>query len=126
MNAVEWSKKEEIVGDQALKYLKQYTTVLQPFTSSGKAELSLLNKVQEYCYDNMNFMKVFQKIVMLFYKCKFTNDFIIAVAKLNIVCLKLKHPLFNVKFSKIKNVNELFKSHLVKKCECVKYINLYL
>lgn len=68
MNAVEWSKKEEIVGDQALKYLKQYTTVLQPFTSSGKAELSLLNKVQEYCYDNMNFMKVFQKIVMLFYK----------------------------------------------------------
>lgn len=23
---------------------------------------------QEYCYDNMSFMKVFQKIVMLFYK----------------------------------------------------------
>jgi len=68
MNAVEWSKKEEIVGEQALKHLKQYGSVLQPWTSSGKAELALLNKVQEYCYDNMNFMKVFQKIIMLFYK----------------------------------------------------------
>lgn len=68
MNAVEWSKKEEIVGDQALKHLKQYGSVLQPYTTSGKAELALLNKVQEYCYDNMNFMKVFQKISMLFYK----------------------------------------------------------
>ena len=25
---------------------------------------------QEYCYDNMNFMKVFQKMVLLFYKSK--------------------------------------------------------
>ena len=26
--------------------------------------------MQEYCYDNMNFMKVFHKIVLLFYKSK--------------------------------------------------------
>jgi len=68
MNAVEWSKKEEIVGEQALKHLKTYGSVLQPWTTGGRAELALLNKVQEYCYDNMNFVKVFQKIIMLFYK----------------------------------------------------------
>lgn len=74
MNAVEWSKKEEIVGDQALKHLKQYGSVLQPFTTGGKAELALVNKVQEYCYDNMNFMKVFQKICMLFYKTDVVSE----------------------------------------------------
>ena len=35
-----------------------------------KSELHLLNKIQEYCYDNMNFIKSFNKIVLLLYKSK--------------------------------------------------------
>lgn len=38
------------------------------FSSQGQSELVLLQKVQEYCYDNIHFMKAFQKIVVLFYK----------------------------------------------------------
>lgn len=38
------------------------------FSSQGQSELALLQKVQEYCYDNIHFMKAFQKIVVLFYK----------------------------------------------------------
>lgn len=68
MKAVEWNKKEELLHDQALRHLKIYTPLLATFTSQAKSELTLLVKVQEYCYDNMSFMKVFQKIVMLFYK----------------------------------------------------------
>lgn len=68
MNAVEWNKKEELVADQALKHLKQYTSLLAALTENGRSELALLIKMQEYCYDNMNFLKVFQKIVVLFYK----------------------------------------------------------
>lgn len=70
MNAVEWNKKEELVADQALKYLKQYTPLLAALTENGRSELALMTKVQEYCYDNMNFLKVFRKIVVLFYKGK--------------------------------------------------------
>lgn len=70
MNAVEWSKKEELVADQALKHLRQYTALLAALTENGKSELTLLTKIQEYCYDNMNFLKVFQKIVILLYKSK--------------------------------------------------------
>lgn len=70
MNAVEWSKKEELVSDQALKHLRQYTALLAVLTENGKSELTLLTKIQEYCYDNMNFLKVFQKIVILFYKSR--------------------------------------------------------
>ena len=70
MGAMEWNKKEELVADQALRHLKQYTNLFAAFCVNSKTELTLIQRIQEYCYDNMNFMKVFQKIVMLFYKSK--------------------------------------------------------
>ena len=70
MNAMEWNKKDELVADQALKHLKQYTPLLGALTESGRSQLTLIIKVQEYCYDNMNFLKVFSKIVVLFYRGK--------------------------------------------------------
>ncbi len=71
---MEWNKKEELVAEQALKHLKLYTPLLADLAQSGRTELALIIKIQEYCYDNMNFMKVFQKIIVLFYKsmCIFT------------------------------------------------------
>ena len=52
---------------------QSYASVFAEFTTSGKSELILIQRVQDYCYDNMNFMKVFQKIIMLFYKGKYFN-----------------------------------------------------
>ena len=71
MAQVEWNKKEELVAEQALKHLKKYASVLACVAKSGEAELKLLVKIQDYCYDNMAFMKVFQKIIVLMYKSKF-------------------------------------------------------
>ena len=85
MASVEWNKKEELVAEQALKHLKvcsdwgratcteycvaqDYTPVFLPFCQKGTPQLTLLIKMQEFCYDNMNFLKVFHKIVLLFYK----------------------------------------------------------
>ncbi|XP_061109997.1 eIF5-mimic protein 1 isoform X2 [Conger conger] len=68
MNAVEWNKKEELVTEQALKHLKLYAPLLAVFSTQGQSELVLLQKIQEYCYDNIHFMKSFSKIVVLFYK----------------------------------------------------------
>ena len=70
MNSVEWNKKEELVADQALKHLRNYAPLLAALTSTGRSQLTLMVKIQEYCYDNMNFFKVFQKIVVLLYKSK--------------------------------------------------------
>ena len=77
MDAVEWNKKEELVAEQALKHLKLYTPLLAAFATQGRSELALLVRVQEFCFEDMNFMKVFQKIVVLFYKgfCKFVAIF---------------------------------------------------
>lgn len=71
MSLAEWNKKDELVADQALKHLQKYVPLFVAFTDNTKSEMALLLKIQEYCYDNMNFMKIFQKIILLFYKSEF-------------------------------------------------------
>ena len=60
MSLGEWNKKEELVADQALRHLRNYTQFLQAFTTSDRSELALMLRVQDWCYDNMNFMNSFQ------------------------------------------------------------------
>lgn len=48
--------------------MQAYCPLFLPFCEQGTPQLTLLLKMQEYCYDNMNFMKSFHKIVLLFYK----------------------------------------------------------
>jgi uncharacterized protein YlzI (FlbEa/FlbD family) len=74
MRAVEWNKKEELVAEQALRHLKIYTPLFKAFSSTPQAELSLLVRVQDFCYENMNFLKVFQKVVVLFYKAEVLSE----------------------------------------------------
>ncbi|XP_054712687.1 eIF5-mimic protein 2-like [Uloborus diversus] len=74
MTIVDWNKRQELVLDQAVKHLRKYTQLLSAFTSSTKAEIALLVKVQEYCYDNMAFMKVFEKILVLFYRADVLSE----------------------------------------------------
>jgi len=44
---------------------------------SGRSELALMLKVQEFCYENMNFLKSFQKIIMLLYKTEVVSEDVI-------------------------------------------------
>lgn len=77
MRQVEWNKKEELLADQALKHLKQYSPLFSTFSTTARSELALMLKVQEYCYENMNFMRVFQKIILLFYKSELITLYLI-------------------------------------------------
>ena len=79
MMAVEWNKKEDLVAEQAMKHLRIYTPLLASTAKTPKAELALMLRVQEYCYENMNFLKSFQKIIIMLYKsewiiCSFTGQ----------------------------------------------------
>ncbi|XP_037946517.1 protein krasavietz-like [Teleopsis dalmanni] len=77
MSLGEWNKKEELVTDQAVRHLRGYCPLLQAFASTDRSELALILKVQEFCYENMNFMKAFHKIVLLFYKTDVLSEEII-------------------------------------------------
>jgi len=77
MSAVEWNKKEDLLQEQALKHVKQYIPLFSAFTGSTKSEMVLCNKIQEYCYDNQNFLKCFNKIILLFYKTDVISEEVI-------------------------------------------------
>lgn len=79
MSAVEWNKKEDLVLEQALKHLKQYIPLFAAFTTAARSEMVLLNKIQEFCYDNQDFLKCFNKIVLLFYKTEVLSEEVILV-----------------------------------------------
>lgn len=68
MAAVEWNKKEDLVAEQAMKHLRAYTPLLAATAQASRVELALMLRVQEYCYENMNFLKSFQKIIIMLYK----------------------------------------------------------
>lgn len=74
MSIPEWSKKEELVTDQAVRHIRQYVNLFKPFATNERSQLNLLLKVQEYCYSNMIFMRAFQKIVMLFYQTDILHE----------------------------------------------------
>jgi len=77
MGAMDWNKKEELIEQQALRHLREHSSLFAAFTVNAKSELTLVQRCQEYCYDNMNFMKVFQKIVILFYKTDVISEEVI-------------------------------------------------
>merc|ERR1712223_1648935 len=77
MAACEWNKKEDLVHEQAMKHLKNYISLFSAFTSSAKSEMVLCNKIQEYCYDNQSFLKLFNKIILLFYKTEVLSEEVI-------------------------------------------------
>lgn len=77
MAQAEWNKKEELVAEQALKHLKQFSPLFAAFATNTRSELALMLKIQEFCYENMNFMKIFQKIVILFYRTDVISEEVI-------------------------------------------------
>jgi len=68
MNSVEWSKKDEVLAEQCFKHLKNYAPVIAACASSGRSEMTLLTKIQDYCYSTPGFGKLFGKIVTTYYK----------------------------------------------------------
>jgi len=77
MTAVDWNKKEDLLQEQALKHLKEYIQLFKVFTTTAKSEMVLCNKIQEFCYDNQNFLKCFNKIMLLFYKTEVLSEEVI-------------------------------------------------
>lgn len=78
MSVVEWNKKEELVVEQAIRHLREYIPLLKQYTEkSPRAQMTLILRAQDYCYENMNLMKTFSKIIILFYKADVLHEEVI-------------------------------------------------
>jgi len=74
MSAVEWNKKPEQVAEQALRHLKAFHTVFGAFATSHRAQVLLLVRIQNFSYDNQNFLKIFNKVCLLMYKADVVGE----------------------------------------------------
>ncbi|RHZ75028.1 hypothetical protein Glove_218g4 [Diversispora epigaea] len=67
MQAVDWGSRPEQIETQALRQVKQCSYILSTFSTNPKTELSLLQKVQVYCYEDTKLLKHFRQIVQILY-----------------------------------------------------------
>lgn len=70
----DWNKKADLVQGQALLHIKQYASVLGTFTTELKSEITLLIRIQNYCFDNQQFLKAYKNIVVLLYKADVVGE----------------------------------------------------
>lgn len=74
MSSQDWSKKEELLHDQAVKHLRTNANLFKEFSTQEKSEQCLLLKIQEFCYTNVSFLRLFNKIVVVFYKYEILSE----------------------------------------------------
>lgn len=65
-NGGDWAGLEPI-PDDFYKELKQYCTLFKAIAKSQKLQIEFINKIQEFCYDNINFLKTFRKVIFMLY-----------------------------------------------------------
>lgn len=68
MESEEWSKKPEILFEQALRHIQKNMTLLKGFTKSERAQVVLMVAMQEHAFVHQNFLKIFSKFCLLMYK----------------------------------------------------------
>jgi hypothetical protein len=74
MCQVEWNKKEELAVEQAVRHLAKYSPLMAALATNARSELALLQRVQDYCYENTIFLKAFSKILVLYYKTEVLSE----------------------------------------------------
>jgi len=74
MEAVEWNKKTDMAADFALRHVKANYKVLAACCKTHNAQVVLLTKIQNYCYENQQFMEIFQKLALLLYKAEVIGE----------------------------------------------------
>lgn len=72
--SIQWSTRSDQVEGQAVKEFKDFAPILEPFTTSPKAEIALINKVQGLCYDDQRILKSFTNILKVLYNDDVLSD----------------------------------------------------
>jgi len=74
MASVEWSTRPDQIEAMALREVTNLAPILEPFCGSPKTQISLINTVQVYCYEDTRFMKAFPQILKVLYNKDCVSD----------------------------------------------------
>lgn len=72
--SITWSTKTDLIEAQALKECKSFTPILEPFSSTPKAQIALINKVQLFCFEEQRALKAFTNILKVLYNDDVLSD----------------------------------------------------
>ena len=59
--AVAWKMKEDLISDK-------HSSICAPIRLPHHIQIALIQKVRDYCSENVSFVKVSPRIILLFYK----------------------------------------------------------
>ncbi|KAG5342985.1 Basic leucine zipper and W2 domain-containing protein 1-A [Termitomyces sp. T112] len=74
MASVDWSTRPDQIEGLALREVGKYAPVLEPFCNGAKTEVSLINVVQVYCYEDTRIIKAFPQILKVLYNKDCISD----------------------------------------------------
>ncbi|EJD37513.1 ARM repeat-containing protein [Auricularia subglabra TFB-10046 SS5] len=75
MASVDWSgARPDQIEALALREVKKFAPVLEPFCTTAKTQVALVNVVQLYCYEDRRIMKAFPQILKVLYNTDCISD----------------------------------------------------
>ncbi|KAG6837719.1 hypothetical protein H0H93_003521 [Arthromyces matolae] len=74
MASVDWSARPDQIEGLALREVGKFAPVLEPFCNGPKTEVSLINVVQVYCYEDTRIIKAFPQILKVLYNKDCISD----------------------------------------------------
>ncbi|KAG6830169.1 hypothetical protein H0H92_001898 [Tricholoma furcatifolium] len=74
MSSVDWSARPDQIEGLALREVGKFAPILEPFCNGPKTEVSLINVVQVYCYEDTRVIKAFPQILKVLYNKDCISD----------------------------------------------------
>ncbi|KAF8629652.1 hypothetical protein AX17_005591 [Amanita inopinata Kibby_2008] len=74
MASVDWGARPDQIEGLALREVGKYAPILEPFCTGPKTEVSLINAVQVYCYEDTRIIRAFPQILKVLYNKDCVSD----------------------------------------------------
>ncbi len=74
MESVDWTVKPDQIEAFVLRDIVAQAPVLEPFCTSAKSEVALINAVQVFCYSETRIIKAFPQILKVLYNADCISD----------------------------------------------------
>ncbi|KAH9994957.1 ARM repeat-containing protein [Russula compacta] len=71
---VDWSARPDQIEGLALREVSRFAPIIEPFCTGPKTEVTLINTVQLYCYEDTRIMKAFPQILKVLYNKDCVSD----------------------------------------------------
>ncbi|PWN47614.1 ARM repeat-containing protein [Violaceomyces palustris] len=74
MKAVDWGSRSDQIEGLALKEVNKNAPILEPFCPNARAEISLINTIQLFCYTDTRVLKIFPNVLKVLYNRDVISD----------------------------------------------------